>query len=91
MKLLRSTKNKINKNGVDENVSHLKIVEFISVDCNILNNNFPYDSRVLYIFAPNKLFCHLLDYHLKILNLEESLIQSFHMFDNGLLIKFISR
>ena len=56
MKLLGSTKN---KNG--ENVPHLEITEVVLVHCNIVNNDYQQDSRVLYTFVPNKSFGSLLD------------------------------
>ena len=53
MKLSGSTKSKItiNKNG--ENVPHLKINEAVLVYCNIINNDYKQDSRVLYRFVRN--------------------------------------
>ena len=39
---------------------HLK-TEAVLVHCNIANNDFQYDSRVLYTFIPNKSFGQLLD------------------------------
>ena len=59
MKLLGSTKSKITKNENGENVPHLKITEIVLVHCNIVNNNYQQDSRVLYTFIPNKLFGQL--------------------------------
>ena len=56
MKLLRSTKRMIAKNENDENVPHLEITEVILVHCDIDNNNYQPDSRVLYIFNRNKSF-----------------------------------
>ena len=61
MKLLISTKNKITKDKNVENVPHLEITEVVLVHCNMLNNDYQHDSRVLYIFAPNKSFGSLLD------------------------------
>ena len=53
MKLLGSTKKKTqDKNG--ENVSHLEITEVVLVHCNIVNNDYQQDSRVLYTLVPNK-------------------------------------
>ena len=47
MKLLGSTKNKITKeNG--ENVPHLETTEVVLVHCNMVNNDYQHDSRVLY-------------------------------------------
>ena len=54
MKLLESTENKITKDKNGENVPHLEITEVILVHCNIFSNDYQQDSRVLYIFVPNK-------------------------------------
>ena len=56
MKLLGSIKNKITKDENGENVLHLEITEVILVHCNIVNNDYRQDSRVLYMFVPNKPF-----------------------------------
>ena len=61
MKLLGSTENKITKNKGGENVQHLEITEVVLVHCNIANNNYRQDSRVLYTFVPNKPFGSLLE------------------------------
>ena len=61
MKLFGSTKNKITKYKNSQNVPHLEITEVILVHCNILNNDYQQDSRVLYTFVPNKLFGSLLE------------------------------
>ena len=61
MKLLGSTKNKITKDKNGENVPHLEITEVVLVHCNIVNNNYQQDSRILYAFVPNKLFGRLLE------------------------------
>ena len=60
MKLLGSTNNKITKDKNGENVPRLEITEVILVHCNIVNNDYQKDSRVLYIFVPNKSFGSLL-------------------------------
>ena len=56
MKLLGSTKNKITKDKNGENVPHLEITEVVLVHCNIVNNDYQQDSKVLYTFVPNKPF-----------------------------------
>ena len=61
MKLLGSTKNKITKDKNGENVPHLEITEVVLVHCNIVNNDYQQDSRVLYAFVPNKPFGSLLE------------------------------
>ena len=61
MKLLGGTKSKITKNENDENISNLEIAEKVLVHCNIANNNYQQNSRVLCTFVPNKLFVQLLD------------------------------
>ena len=50
MKLLGSTKNKIIKDENGKNVPILEITEVILVHCNIVNNDYQEDSRVLYTF-----------------------------------------
>ena len=61
IKLLKSTENKMTKNKNDENVPYLKITEVVLVHCNIVNNDYQQDSRVLYTFVPNKPFGSLLE------------------------------
>ena len=61
MKLLRSSKNKITRGKNGENVPHLEITEVVLVHCNIVNNDYQQDSRVLYTFVPNKPFGSLLE------------------------------
>ena len=61
MKLLGSTENKITKDKNGENVPHLEITEVVLVHCNIVNNDYQQDSRVLYTFVPNKPFGGLLE------------------------------
>ena len=61
MKLLGSTKNKITKDKNGENVPHLEITEVVLVHCNMVNNDYQQDSRILYTFVPHKSFGSLLD------------------------------
>ena len=61
MKLLGSTKNKITNDKNGENVPHLEITEVVLVHCNIVNNYYQQDSRVLYTSVPNKPFGSLLE------------------------------
>ena len=56
MKLLGSIENKITKDKNGENVPYLEITEVILVHCNIVNNDYQQDSRVLYTFVTNKQF-----------------------------------
>ena len=65
MKLLGSTKNKITEDKNGENVPHLEITEVMLVHCNIVNNDYQQDSRVLYTFVPNKPFGSLLEISLR--------------------------
>ena len=61
MKLLGSTKDKITKDKNGENVPHLEITEVVLVHCDIVNNDYQQDSKLLYIFLPNKPFGSLLE------------------------------
>ena len=61
MKLLGSTTSKINKGKNGENFAHLEIVELVLIHCNLVNNNYQQNSRILYTFVPNKTFGSLLE------------------------------
>ena len=61
MKLLESTENKITKDKNGKNVPHLEITGVVLVHCNMVNNDYQHDSRVLNTFVPNKSFGSLLD------------------------------
>ena len=61
MKILGGTKSKITKNENGENVPNLEFTEVILVHCNIVNNNYQQNSRVLYTFFANKSFYQVLD------------------------------
>ena len=56
-----STENKITKDRNGENVPHLEITEVVLVHCNMVNNDYQQDSRVLYAFVLNKSFGSLQD------------------------------
>ena len=60
-KLLGSTESKITNNKNGENVPHLEIVELVLVYCNLVNNDYQQDSRILYTFVSNKTFGSLLE------------------------------
>ena len=61
MKLLGNTKSKITKDENGENVPHLDITEVVLVHCNIVNNDYEHDLRVVYTFVPNRSFSQLLN------------------------------
>ena len=61
MKLLGSTESKITKDKNGENVPHLEIVEVVLVHCNLVNNDYQQNSRILYASVPNKTFGSLLE------------------------------
>ena len=60
-KLLGSTKSKVTKDENFENVPYLKITEVVLIHCNVVNNSYQQNSRVLYTFTPNKSCGQLLD------------------------------
>ena len=60
VKLLGSTKSKITKDKKGENVPHTEITKVILVHCNIVNNDYQQDWRLLHTFVP-KSFGQLLD------------------------------
>ena len=61
MKLLGSIENEITEAKNGENVPHLEIMEVVLVHCDVVNNDYQQDSRILYTLAPNKTFGSLLD------------------------------
>ena len=61
MKLLGSTDSKITEDKDGKIVPNLEIVELVLVHCNLDNNDYQQDSRILYTFVPNKTFGSLLD------------------------------
>ena len=54
------TLKKINEDKNGENIPHLENTEVVLVPCNMVNNDYQQDSRVLYTFVPNKPFGTLL-------------------------------
>ena len=50
-KLLGSTKSKITKDENGEKVPHVEITEVVLIHCNIVNEDYQQDSRVLYEFV----------------------------------------
>ena len=57
MEVLGSTKYNINKDENGEIALHLEVNEQLLVDCNIVNNNYPQNSRDLNAaFVPNVAF-----------------------------------
>ena len=61
MKLLGSTESKITGEKNGENVPHLKVVEVVLIHCNIVDNSYQQNPRILYTFVPNKRFGSLLE------------------------------
>ena len=49
IKLLGRTENEVTKDKNGENLPHLEITELVLVHCDIVNNDYQQDSRVLYI------------------------------------------
>ena len=59
MKLFGSTKSKITKDKNGENIPYLEITEVVLIHCNVVNNMYQQNSRVLHTFVPNKSFSQL--------------------------------
>ena len=56
MKLLGNNESKITKDKNGKHGPNLEITEEVLVHCNIVNNDYQQDSRVLCTFIPNKSF-----------------------------------
>ena len=61
MKLLASAESKMTKDKNGENVPCSEVVELVLVHCNLVNNDYQQDLRILYAFVPNKTFGSLLE------------------------------
>ena len=61
MKLLGSTESKITKDKNGGNFPHLDIVELVLIHCNVVNNNYQQNSRILYTFVSNEPFDSFLE------------------------------
>ena len=59
MKLLGSTESKITGEKNIENVPHLEVVELVSIHCNIVDNNYQQNLKILYTLVPTN---HLVVY-----------------------------
>ena len=53
MKLLGSTESKMTNDKNGKNFPDLETVESVLVHCNLVNNDYQQDSRILYTFVPN--------------------------------------
>ena len=60
MKLLGSTKDITDSDKNSENVPRLENVEVVLVYCNLVNNSYQQNSRVLFTFVPNKQYGQLI-------------------------------
>ena len=58
---MEAFKNKITKDKNGEDVPHLEVVELVVVHCNLVNNDYQQDSRILYTFVPKKPFGNLFE------------------------------
>ena len=61
MKLSGSAESKITKDKNGKNVPHLEVVELVLVHCNLVNNDYQQNSRILFTFVPSKTFSSLLE------------------------------
>ena len=53
--------NKDNKRKHGQIVPYVEITELVLIHCNVVNNSYLQNSRVVYTFVPNKSFGQLLD------------------------------
>ena len=61
MKLLGSTKKDVDQDKDGEHIPKLESVEVVSVNCNLVNNNYQQASKLLLTFLPNKQFRQLIN------------------------------
>ena len=80
MKLLGSTKSKVTKDKNGENIPDLEITEVVLIHCNVVNNSYQQNSRILHTFIPNKSFSQLFDISPKNFIFLKLLIHNFCIF-----------
>ena len=90
MKLLGSTESKIAKDKNGENVPNLEISQVVLVYCNLVNNDYQQDSRMLYIFVPSKPFGSLLKFSPKNRIFLKTFNSEFQEIKYGLQIKIVN-
>ena len=90
MKLLGNTESKVTRDMNGEEVPHLEVTELVFVHCNLVNNDYQQDSRILYTFVPNPPFGSLLEISLTNHIFSKNLIQNFKKLKFGLQIKLVS-
>ena len=78
----------MNKNG--EDIPHLENTEVVFVNCNIVNNDYQQDSRVLTTFVLSHSFGQLLDTLPKNIIFSKLSIQNFHILKYDLLVKILN-
>ena len=61
IKLLGNTKSKITKDETDENLPYLETTEMVLLHCNVVNNSYQQNLRVLFTLVPNKSLGQLLN------------------------------
>ena len=88
--MLGSTESKITKYENSENVLRLQNIEVVLIHFNVANNGYQQNSKVLYIFVPNKSFCQLSDTSSENFIFLKTLTQNFHMLTYCLLIKILN-
>ena len=58
--MLGSVKKDIDKDKDGEDLPKLESVAVVLVHCNLVNNSYLQESKVLFTFVPNKQFCQLI-------------------------------
>ena len=89
MKLLGRTKSKIKKDKNGENVTYLEINKVVLIRCNVVNNSYQQNSRVLYTFVPNNSFGLLLNISPENFIFLKTFIQNFRILKYGLRRKIL--
>ena len=60
MKLLGSAKQDVDKDKDREDVPKLESAEVVLIHCNLVNNSYQQESKILFTFVPNKQFGQLI-------------------------------
>ena len=89
MKLSGSIKKDVDSDNNSKNVPKLESVEVVSVDCDLVKNDYQHTSKVLFSFVPNKLFGQLINISPHSLTMMNTVNSDFFLLKFGLQIKLV--
>ena len=91
MRLLGSSADTIDGDKNSDLVPKLESADLVLVHCNLVNNSYQQESKVLFTFVPNKKYGQLITVSPNSLIMLKTINAEFYLFKFGLRIKIIDR